>query len=247
MQIVSFFDRIFFMQKRRDFDIQDILKPGNKAIQDDPAILQLSEQVTRQAPTDIPDSRLVDKLKKKLLNSLLACVILGFFLYMYVIYKRRNSYFDGIIQKIDTLNNDIYTMFQKAVDYDVKTYRSIFNKKKIKKILRCVEMKMNEYSVNIHALDMNGSTLSDPIVKMYHSNSKLYNILYHCEFLQMIGVLASLAAWIQTAKDKSQKAFQQFLGCLDTINWKDIKTWETMSDKDSPIMTCIRAGAPVRR
>lgn len=183
----------------------------------------------------------------------IGCVILiliSILLFIWLIRKRKFSEdttetFASVPDKLDLLRNQLKQLLAKSVNYDVST---LFNNGVSSvnldplNITECVKKAMQKNKIPLATFTMEGNKMSEPIIKMYYETPDVFKILGNCKFLELIGRIVAIAAW--ATKDKSNNSskehFTYFVNCLDSIDWTDIKVWETMSDSKGIVMSCVK-------
>ena len=158
------------------------------------------------------------------------------------IFKKCNKCFETFqvtSSNLDKVRNDLRILLEQTVNYDITNmYNSTVNLDP-DTIVNCVHKTMKLYKLPLTDFSMDGDQMDKPILDMYQNNPKVYQILGKCKFLELVGKIIAIAAWISNNGDKSQDALFDFLKCIHKINWSDIQVWKNMSDSHGILLSCI--------
>ena len=109
----------------------------------------------------------------------------------------------------------------------------------IDKILDCVSRDMTKQKIPHSELNLDGKTMDEPVIKLYHTNPPLYKILFKCRFLDMLGMFISVIAWTQYSKVHTDKSLKKFSTCVKNLDWSVIEVWQGMQNGNKTIMKCL--------
>lgn len=84
---------------------------------------------------------------------------------------------------------------------------------------------------------MDGTSMDEPILKMYSNYPKLFELLGDIGYLTMVGKIIATATWSSLTTNPSPANLDAFWQCIDDIDWKDSLTWIHMG---SSVRNCLQ-------
>lgn len=150
--------------------------------------------------------------------------------------------FKSTTDKIRSLKIDLKNLIVKNVGKDTENlYVQSVGLLKEYEVVYCVKKTLKKNKLPLGLFNMDGEKMSDPIIKMYKKDQRVYDVLGNCGFLKLIGRIVSTATWLGTSQEKTKHQFSSFISCLNNINFKDIKVWENMSNPNGEVLKCIKS------
>lgn len=145
--------------------------------------------------------------------------------------NRISEPFQIIAVNLQKLHTDTRQLLENKVNKKcAQVYQIRFNPN-TKEILKNVTDKMQEKSIPETELNMDGNKPDEPILKIYQKNPELFKMLGECEFLTTLGTMVTVVSWIpQLEQQGDYKIFDKNMQNLIRRNWKDINTWQKLSD-----------------
>lgn len=145
--------------------------------------------------------------------------------------SQSNERFENTTKMVTNVKTEIKNILTNSVRFDIEIlYGKMLGNTNEYEIVECVKNSMIENGIPFDSFNMDGSTMNEPIIKMYNNNRQVYDILAKCKFLNLIGRIIAIAALIEGKKEKSENTINRFTECLNTIDFSDIKVWNNISE-----------------
>lgn len=143
--------------------------------------------------------------------------------------------------KIEDLKRDMGQMVMKSTTGDREKIMMMYNELMGKYNGRMIaELAYSLPPSLCDDLNLDGSTINDPVIKMYNKNNRLFMELVRIGLIPMLGETLAMSHWVQYANNKAFSGFSYFVSCLRKIDWSSKDVWSSINARTGHVGKCIQ-------
>jgi hypothetical protein len=143
--------------------------------------------------------------------------------------------------KLGKLKHDMGQLVMKSATGDrrkiMEIYHEVMNRYDEKKIAHFIENLSPSLKKDV---TLDGSTIKEPVLKMYDKNFSLFGKLHNIGLIPLMGNIVAMSYWSQYANNKTLSGFSYFIKCLNSINWTSKDVWMSIDAKTGHVARCTQ-------